>query len=183
MVVVFLKVSDYLSHATETPVLWPPHAKSWLIEKDSDAGRDWGQEEKRGMTEDEMVGWHHWLNGHGFGWTLGVGDGQGGLVCCGSWGRRVGHDWVTELNWTELRRSIVLKPTKKGKWTPDLPILSPQMLLRQHESYLRAYLKQFFNLELHVYKLKICWDFPDSPVVKIPSFHCRGHKLNPWSEN
>ena len=69
----------------ETPILWPPHAKIWLIEKDPDAGKDWGQEEK-GMTEDEMVGWHHWLDGHGSGWTLGVGDEQGGLVCCGSWG-------------------------------------------------------------------------------------------------
>ena len=70
----------------ESPILWPPDAKSWLIWKDPDAGKDWGQEEK-GTTEDEMVGWHHRLNGHGFGWTLGVGDGQGGLVCCGSWGR------------------------------------------------------------------------------------------------
>ena len=61
----------------ETPVLWPLDAKGWLIWKDPDAGKDWGQEEK-GMTEDEMVGWHHWLNGHGFVWTLGVGDGQGG---------------------------------------------------------------------------------------------------------
>ena len=68
----------------ETPILWPPHAKSWLIEKDSDAGRDWGQEEK-GTTEDEMVGWHHQLDGNGFWWTLGVGDGQGGLACCDSW--------------------------------------------------------------------------------------------------
>ena len=76
----------------ETPILWPPHAKSWLIGKDPDAGKDWGQ-------EDEMVGWHHQLYRMGFGWTPGVGDGQGGLVCCGSWGRRVRHDWVTELNW------------------------------------------------------------------------------------
>ena len=83
----------------ETPILWPPDAKSWLIWKDPDAGKDWGQEEK-GTTE--MVGWHHWLNGHGFGWTLGVGDGQGGLACCSSWGCRVGHDWATELNWTEF---------------------------------------------------------------------------------
>ena len=70
----------------ETPVLWPPHAKSWLIGKDSDAGRDWGQEEK-GTTEDGwMAGWHHWLNGRESEWTPGVGDGQGGLVCCDSWG-------------------------------------------------------------------------------------------------
>ena len=86
----------------ETPILWPPDAKRWLIWKDPDAGKDWGQEEK-GMTEDEMVGWHYWHNGHGFGWTLGVGDGQGGLACCNSWGRKELHttEW---LNWTELKQ-------------------------------------------------------------------------------
>ena len=84
----------------ETLILWPPHEKSWLIGKDSDAGRDWGQEEK-GMTEDEMAGWHHWLNGYEFGWTLGVGDGQGGLACCNSWGRKE-LDMTEWLNWTEL---------------------------------------------------------------------------------
>ena len=81
----------------ETPILWAPDVKSWLIWKDPDAGKDWGQEEK-GMTKDEMVGWHHQLNGHGFRWTLGVGDGQGGLAYCGSWALRVRHDWATELN-------------------------------------------------------------------------------------
>ena len=83
----------------ETPILWPPHAKSWLIWKDPDAGRDWGQEEE-GMIENEMAGWHQWLNGHGFGWTLGVGDGQGGLMCCGSWGCKE-SDTTERLNWTE----------------------------------------------------------------------------------
>ena len=73
--------------------------------KDPDAGKDWRQE-GMGMTEDEMVGWHHRLNGHVFGWTPGVGDGQGGLACCGSWSRRVGHDWATELNWN-LRGSVI----------------------------------------------------------------------------
>ena len=82
----------------ETTILWPPHVKSWLIGKDFDAGRDWGKEEK-GMTEDEMEGWHHGLDGRESEWTLGVGDRQGGLACCDSWGRRVGHDWATELNW------------------------------------------------------------------------------------
>ena len=81
----------------ETTVLWPPHAKSWLIGKDSDAGRDWGQKEK-GTTEDEMAGWHHWLNGCESEWTLGVGDGQGGLVCCDSWGRKE-SDTTEQLNW------------------------------------------------------------------------------------
>ena len=84
----------------ETPVLWPSHAKSWLIGKDSDAGRDWGQEEKE-MTEDEMAGWHHRLDGREFVWALGVGDGQGGLACCDSWGRKE-SDTAEWLNWTEL---------------------------------------------------------------------------------
>ena len=85
----------------ETPILWPPHKKSWLIGTDSDAGRDWGQEEK-GTIEDEIAGWHHWLDGRESEWTPGVGDGQRGLVCCDSWGRRVRHDWATELDWTGL---------------------------------------------------------------------------------
>ena len=84
----------------ETPVLWPPHEKSWLIRKNSDAARDWGQEEK-GTTENEIGGWHHGLDGRESGWTPRDADGQGGLACCDSWGHRVGHDWVTELNWTE----------------------------------------------------------------------------------
>ena len=83
----------------ETPILWPPDAKNWLIWKDPDAGKDWGQEEK-GTKEDEMVGWHHWLNEHEFGWTPGVGDGQEGLACCSSWGCKELDmtDWV---NWTK----------------------------------------------------------------------------------
>ena len=83
----------------ETPIVWPPDGKSWLIWKDPDAGKDWGHEEK-GMTEDEMVGWHHQFNAHGSGWTPGVGDRQWGLVCCGSWGRKV-SDTTERLNWTE----------------------------------------------------------------------------------
>ena len=85
----------------ETSVLWPPHAKSWLIGKDADAGRDWGQEEK-GTTEDEMAGWHHWLDGCESEWTLGVGDGQGGLASCDSWGRKE-LDTTEGMNWTELK--------------------------------------------------------------------------------
>ena len=91
----------------EALVLWPPHAKSWLIGEDSDAGRDWGQE-KKGTTQDEMAGWHHRLDARESEWALGVGDGQGGLACCDSWGRRVGHDWATELNWTETHHYAFL---------------------------------------------------------------------------
>ena len=89
----------------ETPVLWPPPVKSWLIGEDSDAGRDWGQEEK-GTPEDEMAGWHHRLDGHEFEWTPGVGDGQGGLACCDSWGCKE-SDTTERLNWTELNKNYM----------------------------------------------------------------------------
>ena len=92
---VFIGRTDF---EAETPVLWPPDAKSWLLWKDPDAGKDWGQEEK-GTTEDEMVVWHHWPNGHGFVWTPGVDDGQGSLACCGMGSQRARDDWVTEMNW------------------------------------------------------------------------------------
>ena len=94
---VFIGRTDF---EAETPILWPPDVKSWLIWKDPDAGKDWGQEDK-GTTEDEMVGWHHRLNGHGFVWTPGVGgDGQGVLACCSSWDRKE-SDTTEQLNWTE----------------------------------------------------------------------------------
>ena len=95
--------------------LWLPHAKSWLIGKDPDAGRDWGQEEK-GMIEDEMAGWHHWLDGRESEWTLVDGDGQGGLVCCDSWGRKE-SDMIERLNWS-------LTPYRKinWKWIMDLNV-------------------------------------------------------------
>ena len=83
----------------ESPILWPPDGKSWLIGKDPDAGKVWGQEEQ-GTPDDEMVGWHHRLNRHGFGWPLRVGYGQGGLVCCSPWGRKE-LDTTERLNWTE----------------------------------------------------------------------------------
>ena len=80
----------------ETAILWPPEAKNGLTGKDPDAGRDWGQEEK-GTTEDEMIGWHHRLDGHEFERALGVGDGQGSLVCCSPWGRKEA-DMTEQLN-------------------------------------------------------------------------------------
>ena len=93
----------------ERPILWPPDEKSWLIGKDPDAGKDWGQKEK-GTTEGEMVWWHHWLDGLGLGWTPGVGDGQGGVACCASWGCKE-SDMTEQLNWIEHIFS----------WWPPLP--------------------------------------------------------------
>ena len=82
----------------ETWILWPPDAKNWLYRKDPDAGKDWRQE-KKGMTEDEMVGWDHQLNGHEFEQVLEVADGQGSLACCSPWGRKE-SDTTEQLNWT-----------------------------------------------------------------------------------
>ena len=110
----------------ETRILWPPHAKSWLIGKDSDAGRDWEQEEK-GTTEDEMAGWHHRLDGRESQWTPGVGDGQRGLACCSSWGCRESDTterlWVNSgsLWWTEAWRAaihgVAKSQTRLSDWT------------------------------------------------------------------
>ena len=122
----------------ETPVLWPLHAKSWLVGKDSDARRDWGQEEK-GTTEDEMAGWHHGLDGCESEWTPGDGDwtGRPGVLWfMGS--QRVGHDWATELNWTEtFRNKCNIKNfnmyKKTGNFTtgPDLKELLKGPLLQK----------------------------------------------------
>ena len=95
----------------ETAVLWPPHAKSWLIGKDSDDGRDWGQEEK-GTTEDEMAGWYHWLDGYESEWTPGVGDGQGGLVCCDSWGPKE-SDTTEQLIWPDDYEEFKIRFTER----------------------------------------------------------------------
>ena len=105
----------------ETPILWLPDAKNWLIWKDPDAGKDWRQE-KKGTTEDEIVGWHHWLNGHEFEWTLGGGDGQGGLACCNSWGHKE-SDTTESLNWTELNSTYELNRAGDNM-QPYLPFLS-----------------------------------------------------------
>ena len=108
----------------ETPILWPPGVKNWLTGKDPDAGKDWRQEEK-GTTEDEMAGWHHWLNGLESEWTPGVGDGQGGLACCDSWGCKE-SDMTEWLNW----RSILPKQHKYLSAQENTPMLSPRFSKR-----------------------------------------------------
>ena len=98
---VFIGKTDF---EAETAILWPPDVKSWLIWKDPDAGKDWGQE-KKGITEGQTVWWHHWLNGYWSGWTLGVGDEHGGLACCGSWSGKE-SDTTERLNWTILMNML-----------------------------------------------------------------------------
>ena len=110
----------------QTPVLWPPLVKSWLIGKDFDAGRGWGQEEK-GTTEDEMAGWHHWLEWHHWHeseWTPWVGDGQGALACCDSWGRKE-SDTTEQLNWLN--------------WT-DVSLISWLILILLVDSWVKGYM-------------------------------------------
>ena len=95
----------------EAPILWPPDAKSWLVGKDPDVGKDWGQEEK-GVTEDEMVGWHHLLNGHEFEQIPGDSEGQGSLVCCSPWGRKQSDmtDWLIDNNTVVRNWESKMKP-------------------------------------------------------------------------
>ena len=89
---------------SEAPIFWPPDAKSWVIGKEPNAGKNWEQEEK-GVTEDEMIGWHHWIIGHEFEQTLGDSEGQGSLVCCSPWGTRVRHDWVTKQQQQQRKKN------------------------------------------------------------------------------
>ena len=131
----------------ETLVLWPPHAKCWLIGKDSDAERDWGQEEK-GKTEDEMGEWHHWLDGHEFAWSLGDGVGQGGLACCNSWDCK-------ELDTTECLISSDLI------WYLNGLVVFP---------YFLQYKSEFFNEEFMIWatvssRSCFCWLYRASPYL------------------
>ena len=115
----------------ETPVLWPPHVKHWLIRKDSDAGRDWGKEEK-GMTEDEMGRWHYRIDGREFEWTLGVGDGQGGLVCCDSWGCKESDNWTTELNLLACEMRAIMRQFEHSLALPFFGIGMKTDLFQSH---------------------------------------------------
>ena len=102
----------------ETPILWPPDAKNWHIGKDPDVGKDWRQKEK-GTTEDEIVEWHHQLDGYEFEQALGVGDGQGSRACCSSWGVKE-SDMTERLNWTELRPYFIFLKCRSIHWCSKL---------------------------------------------------------------
>ena len=115
----------------ETPILWPPDEKSWLTGKDLDAGKDWRQEKKR-MTEDKTVGWHHRLDGHEFEWTLGVGDGQGSLAFCSPWDFKE-LDMIEWLNWTELNLEKIARVLE--------PVLVLLLNLASHLFFLRFLFK------------------------------------------
>ena len=132
----------------ETPIFWPPDAKSWFIWKDPDAGKDWRWEEK-GTTEDEMVGWHHWLNGHEFELTAWVGDGQGGLTCCSMGSQRVGHDWATELNWTEPFRRQMENSLKREFF----------LMNWQLQSVHKKFRRSFLTNHLHCFSLWVLYSF------------------------
>ena len=137
----------------ETPVLWPPHAKSWLIGKDPDAGRNWGQEEK-GTTEDEIAGWHHQLDIHEFGWTPGVGDGQGGLAYCNSWGCKE-SDTTEWLNWTEMNVSIAMSfPSPHHSSNINLY----RLCFYTYKISLYYFIGSIFSNFIHLYKLFLAWN-------------------------
>ena len=130
-------MQDIKHDLTSIAILWPPDAKNWLIRKDPDAGKDWSQEDK-GTTDDEMVGWHHWLDGHEFELALGVGDEQGSLPCCSPWGLKE-SDMTEQMNWTTSMGdecncpiNIFFSTTLLGNWEEDwpFPVLWPLLVFQ-----------------------------------------------------
>ena len=115
----------------EAPILWPPNAKNWLIVKDPDAGKDWGQEKKGHETEDEMFGWHHWLNGYEFEQTLGDNEGQRSLVCCSPWGRK---ELKRPSNWMTATTSPILAVVMNAVQGPALLVAQFLSLLSWNPS-------------------------------------------------
>ena len=154
---------------TETPIVWPPDMKNWLTGKDPDAEKDWSLE--KGMTEDEMVGWDHLLNGlngHEFEQALGVGDGQGGLVCCSSWDHKE-SDTTKLLNWTDAAETFY---RKLGPRNSQLGFPVPCQALEVWVSLPR------FDRGNGIIKDEKR-EFPGDLLVRMLRFHSRGHKLNP----
>ena len=142
----------------EAPILWPPDAKNWLIGKDPDAGKDWRREVK-GTTEDEMVGWHHWLDGHEFEQAQGVGDGQGGLACCSPWGHKE-SDMTEQLNWTAHSAN-----------TSEIVFL--WAFLTSLETSTELYFLWIVLENHHFMKIKIHYFFWKCFFQTIPTYHLR----------
>ena len=151
----------------ETPILWPPDSKNWLIEKDPDAGKDWRQEEK-GTTQDEMVEWHHQLNGQEFEQAPGAGDGQGSLASCSPWGHKE-SDTTEQLNWT-----VSFFPSRMSCLIPTLCLHSSTDNERQHEELATSEITQhsFYNLittlvmfKKSVYRATVWWCSLQNPGI------------------
>ena len=156
----------------ETPILWPPDAKNWLIGKDLDPGKDWKQEEK-GMTEDEMVGWHHWLNGHEFEQAPGIGDGQGSLACCSPWGHKE-SDTTERLNWTELKHKFCMHwETKIFVWLTFLWYsLYCNGLELSHQYLLSTYYIYYYTLPTIYLWCNICLYIGDYLYIHMILWFC-----------
>ena len=146
----------------KTPILWPPHVKSWLIGKDPDAGRDWGQEEK-GTTEDEMAGWHHRLDGHEFEWTPGVCNGQRGLTCCDSWGRKE-SDMTERLNWTDWTDSCCIE-IKKIVSSSNIYIYRYIYIYIYNTRMILASVKPMWNDLMLAQSLPHYWAFLNNDII------------------
>ena len=165
------------THAeAETPVLWPPYAKGWLIGKDSDSERDWGQEEK-GTTEDEMAGWHHRLDAYEFEWTTGVGDGQGVLACCDSWGCKE-SDTTEWLNWLTDDPVAITLLFRVRVYTPFLCFLSGENFSICWRAGLVVLNSLSFCLSV---KLLISPSYLNE-ILTVYS-NCREQELRPWQKS
>ena len=142
----------------DSQILWPPDAKKWLTGKDSDAGKDWRQEEKR-TTEDEMVGWHHWLDGHEFEQTPGAGDGQGSLACCSPWDCKR-QTWLSD--WTDL--NLPETNPYPNPWKTCLPWYQSLVtkMLRTAAITHKIVSGKFYtrSLKLNDIYVKVCWECP-----------------------
>ena len=156
---------------SEVPILWPPDAKNWLIWKDP--GKDWGQVEK-GTTEDQMVGWHLWCNGHGFGWTLGVGYGQGGLACFCSWVAK-SRTWLSV--WTELNCHLIQHETQQIK-DEDKCLGSTEFkfLLRILDTTLYFYSLSYFEIWgmifiFRIFQNTLCFDVISCTSISVSLDH------------
>ena len=147
----------------ETPVLWPPHVKSWLIGKDCDAGRDWGQEEK-GTTEDEMAGWHHWLDGRESEWTSGVGDGQGGLAAI----HGIAKSQTRLSDWTELMDINLIDNNN----SPNITLLIRELSncrVKQSKAYLSMKWNTMQTINLIMCSVLIIWaSLVPQMVISLP---------------